>query len=233
MVYGVSLGPGHPDLITVRGLQILQQVDKIYYPGSLFSDGGQSSYAHSILSHYALEESKLHGFFLRMNDQRAQAELIYEQTVNAILLDLKHQRSVAIVSEGDLSTYSSFSYILRRLKQHQLLIELVPGITSFALAAAEVQMPLCQLNEKVIILPRVQSEDQLVEALHQCDTLILMKIKSVVPIVLNVVADKKLTVHYYEKLGTPQQFITDDLRLLHKRDIPYFSLITIKKCVSQ
>ena len=58
IIYGVSLGPGDPDLITLKGLKVLQEADKIYYPGSLYKSGEKASYALSILEHYKLDSNK-------------------------------------------------------------------------------------------------------------------------------------------------------------------------------
>ena len=78
--YGVSLGPGDADLITLKGLKTLQKVDKIYYPGSIFKDGRKASYSHTILNEYDLDTDKLVGFYLRMDLARVQAKDIYETT---------------------------------------------------------------------------------------------------------------------------------------------------------
>lgn len=226
-LYGVSLGPGDPDLITLKGLSILKHADKIYFPGSLFKNGRKSSYSQTILEHYDLDSSKWEGFFLEMNLNRIQVQDIYEVTFQSIKKDIDNGLTVAIVSEGDLSTFSSFSYILEKVEAHQISIELIPGITSYAMSAAEHQSPLCLQNQKLIILPRVQSVDELQEALTHFDTVVLMKISSVMDVVNTVLQNKTYTIRYSERLGTADQYITTSLEDINQRKIPYFSLITI------
>jgi precorrin-2/cobalt-factor-2 C20-methyltransferase len=228
-IYGVSLGPGDPDLITVKGLKTLQQADKIYYPGSLFMDGRKASYSLSILNHYQLDSEKLAGFYLKMDLERAQAKAIYETTFQHILADYKKGLSIAVVSEGDISTYSSFSYLLEKIKAHQLTIHLIPGIASYLHLASESKMPLCLQNEKVAVIPRIQSKEELQEAIDNFDTVVLMKIKSVVNIITSVIDNKKHNVTYAERLGTNEQFITNNWATASQRETPYFSLIIIKK----
>ncbi|PHS07280.1 MAG: precorrin-2 C(20)-methyltransferase [Kordia sp.] len=228
-IYGVSLGPGDADLITLKGLRILQQADKIYYPGSLFKDGRKASYSLSILKHYDLDSEKLEGFYLKMDLDRAQAKAIYERTFQQILIDYKKGLSIAIVSEGDISTYSSFSYLLEKIKDHELTIHLIPGITSYLHLASESKTPLCLQNEKVVVIPRIQSKEQLQEAIQNFDTVVLMKIKSVVDSITAVIDTKKHSVTYAERLGTDKQFITNNWATANKRETPYFSLIIIKK----
>jgi len=229
LIKGVSLGPGDPELITVRGLKILQGADRVYFPGSLFANGKKSSYSLSILDDYLLDPNRLKGFYLEMSLDREQAEAVYQETFLAIKKDHENGLMVAIVSEGDISTYSSFSYLLRRFKEQNIEVELIPGITSFALAASESQTPLCLLNEKVIVLPRVQNETELEEALNNCDTLILMKIRSVVPIITSVIKRKGLKFQYFERLGTEEQYQTEKVEELEERKVPYFSIMIIKK----
>lgn len=228
-IYGVSLGPGDADLITLKGLKTLQKVDKIYYPGSLFKDGRKASYSHTILKEYNLDTGKLVGFYLKMDLAREQAKDIYEATFQQILVDYNKGLSIAIVSEGDISTYSSFSYLLEKIKTHNLSINLIPGITSYIHLASESKIPLSLQNEKVIIIPRIQSKSELKEAIANFDTVILMKIISVVDTIAAVIDAKKHTIIYAERLGTSEQFITNDWSVATQRKIPYFSLMIIKK----
>lgn len=228
-IYGVSLGPGAADLITLKGLKTLQQADKIYYPGSLFKDGRKASYSLSILNQYDLDLEKLEGFYLKMDLERAQAKVIYETTFQQILIDYNNGLSIAIVSEGDISTYSSFSYLLEKIKAQQLSINLIPGITSYLHLASESKTPLCLQNEKIAIIPRIQSKEQLLEAIANFDTIVLMKIISVVDIITSVIDVKKHSITYVERLGTDKQFMTNNWATAKQRETPYFSLITIKK----
>ncbi|OJJ23633.1 precorrin-2 C(20)-methyltransferase [marine bacterium AO1-C] len=228
-IYGVSLGTGDADLITLKGLKILQQVDKIYYPGSLFKDGRKSSYSLSILNQYDLDEEKLQGFYLKMNLGRVQAKTIYETTFQQILTDYNKGLSIAIVSEGDLSTYSSFSYLLEKIQAHNLNIDLIPGISSYLHLASESQIPLCLQNEKVVVIPRVQTSAELEEAIDNFDTVVLMKIRSVMDSISSVIDDAKHRITYGEHLGTEKQFITNNWAAVNQREIPYFSLVIINK----
>ncbi|MBL4746596.1 MAG: precorrin-2 C(20)-methyltransferase [Flavobacteriaceae bacterium] len=228
-IYGISLGPGDPDLITLKGLKILEKVDKIYFPGSLYSDGTQLSYAMSILAHYNLDETKMQGFYLEMDLERVQAKKVYETTYQLIKKDYENGLSIAVVSEGDLNTYSSFSYILEKILADKLAVSLVPGITSYAMGAAENLAPLCLQNDRLLIIPRVQTAAQLQEALDHFDTVVLMKIKTVIPVLAAVLSKKSYRIHYSEKLGTTAQFTTSNWEDITTREIPYFSLMTIQK----
>ncbi|OHX65868.1 precorrin-2 C(20)-methyltransferase [Flammeovirga pacifica] len=227
-IYGVSLGPGDPDLITVKGLKTLKKVDLIYYPGSIFSDGKKQSYSLKILEGLNIDSKKLRGFYMKMTMDRQFVHSVYDETCQNIISEVTKGKKIAIVCEGDLSTYSSFSYLLERFQKHQLQVTLIPGITSFHLGASESQTPLALLNETIKILPFFDSRENIEKVLEETNTIILMKIKSVMHQIIPMLKENNLSFTYCEALGTPQQFMTSSLDDLKDRKVPYFSLMIIK-----
>jgi precorrin-2/cobalt-factor-2 C20-methyltransferase len=228
-IYGVSLGPGDPLLITVKGLQTLQQADKIYYPGSRLADGSTSSYSLQILQHYNLDAGKLQGMFLQMSDDRQSAEQTYADTFQQILADYQAGLHVAFVSEGDISFYSTFAYLLRHIHAHQLDLEIIAGVPSFILGAAQHQSSLAILNEKIAILPRMKDRDTLARYLEEFETVVLIKVRSVLHDIRSLIEQTGLQMVYCERLGTTQQYITTNIHDLENREIPYFSLLILKR----
>ncbi|TWV96242.1 precorrin-2 C(20)-methyltransferase [Chitinophaga pinensis] len=228
-IYGVSLGPGDPLLITVKGLQTLQQADKIYYPGSLLADGSTSSYSLQILQHYQLDADKLQGMFLKMSDDREAAEQTYAATFQQMLADYEAGLQVAFVSEGDISFYSTFAYLLKHIQQHQLELEIIAGVPSFILGAAQHQSSLAILNEKIAILPRMKDRDTLSRYLEEFETVVLIKVRSVLQDIRNLIQQMGIQIVYCERLGTTQQYITTNINDLENREIPYFSLLILKR----
>ncbi|PWV56179.1 precorrin-2 C(20)-methyltransferase [Chitinophaga sp. S165] len=228
-IYGVSLGPGDPLMITLKGLQVLQQVDKIYYPGSLLPDGTTSSYSLQILQHYNLSKNKLQGMFLKMSDNREQAEQTYADTFRHLLADYNAGLQVAFVSEGDISFYSTFAYLLQHIHSHKLALEIIAGVPSFILGAAEHQSSLAILNEKIAILPRMKDRDTLSRYLEEFETVVLIKVRSVLHEIRTLINQTGLNIVYCERLGTAQQYITTDINDLEHREIPYFSLLILKR----
>lgn len=227
-VSAVSLGPGDPELITVRGLNVLKAADKIYFPGSQFSDGRQDSYSRSILNHYELDAAKLEGFYLKMSLDRTEARALYQTTFQRIKADYEQGLKIAVVSEGDASTYSSFSYLLEHLQDAGIPVRVVPGITSYALTAAGHQVPLSIQQEQLAIHTQVESAAELEESLAQFDTVVLMKIRSQMPVIIPVLEQLPVAVFYGERMGTDQEFISQDLEEIKTRAVPYFALMIIK-----
>lgn len=228
-IYGVSLGPGDPEMITLKGIKILQKADKIYYPGSLLSNGNTTSFSLPILQYHQLDENKLVGMFLSMSDDRTHAETTYAVTFQSMLEDYNNGLKIAFVSEGDSLFYSTFAYLLEHIQKHHLDVEIIAGVPSFILGAAQHQMPLAILNEKIAIIPRVKDSQELETILNNFDTVVLIKIKSVLHEIIDFIQISALTIMYCERLGTTQQYITTNIEEIKNREIPYFSLLILKK----
>ncbi|MEW7277591.1 precorrin-2 C(20)-methyltransferase [Aquimarina sp. 2201CG1-2-11] len=227
-IYGIALGPGDPELLTLKALRILNEVDLIFYPGSI-NNGAKKSFVYPILQYHRLEDKELKGFFLKMSADRSQASEVYQTTAQEIEHAYQAGKKIAVVCEGDLSLYASFSYLLEKLKEFNLPVTLIPGINSFSLGAAQHQVPLSLLNDKVAVIPRVKNIKEIERYFQEFDTVILMKIRSGWNDFQSELVQKDWKCYYCERLGTKEEFITSDLTTLTQRDIPYFSLLIIKK----
>ncbi len=227
-IHGIALGPGDPELLTLKALRILKESDVIFYPGSITKDQ-KKSFVYPILRYHGLENKELKGFFLKMSNDRKEASETYNATVQDINEAYNLGKKIAIVCEGDISLYASFSYLLLQLQELQLPVSLVPGINSFSLGAAQHQIPLSLLNDKIAIIPRVKNIEEIAHYFDTFDTVILMKIRSGWNTFQSELLEKDWNCYYCERLGTDQEYITTDLTTLTTREIPYFSLLIIKK----
>lgn len=230
-IYGVSLGPGDPGLITLKGWQVLQRVDKIYYPGSLLPGGGTKSYALTILQQLGLNEKKFCPVLLSMYSDRAHNLDAYEAAFKQMQADYENGMHVAYVSEGDSTFYSTFAYILHHINEAQLPVEIIAGVPSFLLATAMHQQPLAVLQERIAIIPMPGSEAQLEYYLTSFHTVVLIKVRHALAYIEPLVAAGKARILYAERLGTAEQFICTGTNELTQRDLPYFSLIILKSTI--
>ncbi|WP_255452814.1 precorrin-2 C(20)-methyltransferase [Aquimarina sp. RZ0] len=227
-IYGIALGPGDPELLTLKALRLLKEADLIFYPGSI-TDGVKKSYVYPLLEYHGLENKELKGFFLKMSSDRKQASEIYKSTAIEIREAYLLGKKIAVVCEGDISLYASFSYLLNKLQNLQLPVSLIPGINSFSLGAALHKEPLGLLNDKIAIIPRAKNIEEITRYLLDFDTVVLMKIRAGWREFQSELAGKDWEYYYCERLGTNQEYITTDLAAVTKREIPYFSLLIIKK----
>lgn len=227
-IYGIALGPGDPELITLKALRILKEVDLIFYPGSV-NQGVKKSFVYPILEYHGLEDKELIGFFLKMSDDRKQASETYAATAKDIKAAYHSGKKIAIVCEGDISLFASFSYLLSGLENFNLPVSLIPGVNSFSLGAAQHKIPLSLLNDKIAIVPRAKNIEEITDFFQKFDTVILMKIRSGWKGFQSDLVQKDWKCYYCERLGTDQEYITADINTLTHREIPYFSLLIIKK----
>ena len=228
-IYGVSLGPGDPELITLKGLTILKKADKIFYPGSRDKEGRTTSISKEILDCFELDQDKLCGIFLTMSDEREINEVLYDAYFLKIKDAYDAGKQVVFVSEGDITFYSTFSYLLSRFHKHQLEVEIVAGIPSFLLGTALHQVPLAILRERVAILPRVKDLAEVLNCLDTFETLVLIKVHRVIKELLVLEKSEQLRLLYCERLGMKNQFISSNITELANREIPYFSLVIVQK----
>lgn len=230
-IFGVSLGPGDPGLITMKGWQVLQHAEKIYYPASLLPGGGIKSYSLIILQQLGLNEERLCPVVLSMDAERAYNLGAYEAVFKQMKADCANGLQVAYVCEGDITFYSTFAYILHHINAAQLPVEIIAGVPSFLLATAMHQQPLAVLQERIAIVPLPESQGQLENYLTSFHTVVLIKVRHALAYIEPLVAAGKAVMLYGEKLGTAEQFISTSTAEMTQRDLPYFSLIILKSTI--
>ncbi|MBO4524741.1 MAG: precorrin-2 C(20)-methyltransferase [Ruminococcus sp.] len=168
-LYGVSVGAGDPQLMTLKAVDILEKCRVIAVPRTM----GESTMALSIVEKVVDLSSKrvIYMDFLMTNDseslERSYAELAER------LCALLEIEDVAFLTLGDISVYSTFGYIGNRIKKEGYDVELCAGVTSFCAAAAAIGESLCLGSEELHIIPFNCSDIE--KALELCGTKVIMK----------------------------------------------------------
>jgi precorrin-2/cobalt-factor-2 C20-methyltransferase len=228
--WGVGVGPGDPELMTLKAARILAEVDWIFCPAE--STQG-ASFAARIVAPLGLSAEKFRPVSLCMSRQRGAAQEAYRYTAEAIVAELRQGRSAAWITEGDPLFYSTFPYIAEQV--HQLCpearIEIVPGVPSVQAAAARAGVPLARLDEAMAVLPAAYGLERLPMLLDSCATVALLKVHSVFDSLLDRLADlpKDIQTFYLEKLGTVEERLITDLHSLRGQKLPYFSLVLLRR----
>lgn len=221
---GVSLGPGDPELITLKGLRALQSAEVIFYPASLNSEGTIRSFSLAILKGYELSATMVP---LHIPMKADDLPGYYSKAFATILPYLRQGRSCVVVTEGDISFFSTFSYLAQEATKHEVMCRVIPGVPAFIATGALTEQPLVLGDESLTVLARPQHLDEVAEQLAHHHTVVVMK-----PSVLKGQWVEFLKHHgnnffYVERVGTPQQYATHDILELAQREIPYFSLLII------
>lgn len=222
-IIGVGLGPGEPELITLKGYKALKEADVIFYPASDLSDNQQVSFSARILG--ALDLNVACGPLLIPMSGKNRKEN-YKAAFVCIQKEYVKGKTVAIVSEGDLLFYSTFGYLLKLIQEHKMNYELIPGIPAFIASGACSKRPIVEGNETLKVIARPSGFDEIEVALKNNSRVVVMKM-SVLDNWYSFLAQGKRAFFYIERAGTAQQYSTSNYKDLEFRKIPYFSLLII------
>ena len=230
---GVGVGPGDPELLTVKAWRLIQSADVISY---LVNDKGASQ-AKQIASEAIYSATSAQSgipIYMPMSTEREKANQAYDQGAVAIAEQLEQGLDVIFLCEGDPLFFGSFSYLLERL-QDRYSCEVVPGITSVNAAAATLVHPLTMLKESFAVVNGRHSDEQILAALQQHDTLVIMKAGQARPRLLKLLEEsgRSEDAQYLEYIGRDNQRIVNDVRELEVEAGPYFSLFVITRSERQ
>jgi precorrin-2/cobalt-factor-2 C20-methyltransferase len=167
----VGVGPGDPDLLTLRAVRVLRSVHVVAYP----STGEGSAFARDIAAKYILPGALMLPVTIPMTVERGPAQEAYDAATDTILDHLSQGRDAAWLCEGDPLFYGSAMYVLSRARDIAT-VNIVPGITSLTAAAAAIARPLAARNEILKILPAPLSDDVLRTELHSAPAAAIIKV---------------------------------------------------------
>ena len=229
-LYGVSLGPGDPGLITRRAWQLLSGPGHWCYP---VRKKNSDSYALDIALRAGFElpaeHTELHFPMTHDADILARYWLEAAQTVLAIL---ERGQDVLFLVEGDASTYSTFGHLQRSVRalQPEVSVDVVPGVSSFHAAAALCAEPLADVDDTIAIVPAGYGIAQIERMLNDFDTLVLLKVKPLLDDIIDLLQRRNLLANgwFVEKAGAPEQRMVHDLAGLRGQKVNYLSLLIIK-----
>ncbi len=226
-VYGVSLGPGDPDLVTLKALKVLERVDVIYYPGTKTAGGEVNSLALDILQALEIPGSKLKSMFVAMKMPKEETARVYDATASSVLRDVKSGLRVAFVCLGDAGFYSTFGHLLERIDPSSVSFEMIAGVPAFIAAGARAGVSLTLRSDRMIVLPDLDNAYELDGYLDRYETVVVMKLSMIQDSLYTYLEKREAVFVYAEHLGTSREFVSRDLADLRSRSIPYFSLIIL------
>ncbi|MBJ7901344.1 MAG: precorrin-2 C(20)-methyltransferase [Cyanobacteria bacterium RI_101] len=228
-LYGISVGPGDPELLTLKALRILQTVPVVAYPAG---KGDKPGLAESIIQTYlAPEQIRLPLRFPYVFESETLAEA-WEAAARETFLYLSQGLDVGFACEGDGGFYGTFNYLAQTLSQNypELIIERLPGVSSPWAAAAALGLPLTLQDQRLFILPALYHADDLDAALSQAEVVVLLKFRQVYSQVWRRLQALDLLQRAWviEWATTPRQRIYHPLTAYPELKLSYFSLLLIQ-----
>ena len=224
---GVGLGPGDPELITVKGLKVLREAAVVFAP---VRREGDPSYALTIAGGL-IDADRQQVITLAFPEGSGGS---WRERCRTIAEALSGGRRGVFLTEGDPSLFSTFGHVAATLGEVEprLRVEVVPGVSSVTASAAAAGISLADYGERVAIVPAMHCRDGLEETLRSFETIVLVKVSPVLRETIALldrleILDRAV---YIRRCGRPDQQVVRDLRAL--ADEPprdYFSLIIVRR----
>jgi precorrin-2/cobalt-factor-2 C20-methyltransferase len=170
---GVGVGPGDPELLTLKALRVLREADEVFVP---VADTGEIGRAERVVRPH-LDLGRLHRLrFALSDDTRARAEN-WERAAREVSESLWRERTCAFATIGDPNVYSTFTYLARTVKEYMPEVEIhtIPGITAMQDLAARGGTVLLEGDERLALLPFTAGKSPLQSALSEFETVVCYK----------------------------------------------------------
>ena len=214
-LYGVGIGPGDPQYLTLRAADVLRSVDVVF---TVISPNASNSVSQSVVDYL---------------QPRGEVRLqVFSMSREAIIAELRAGHDCAFATLGDAMTYSTFGYVLEIIRKAipNLDLEVIPGITSFATLTAKAGTVLVENGEQLRIIPSFRAE--MAEALDfpkGSTTILLKSYRSRGALLDRLAREEKVQVLYGEHLAMKEQALLTDPDAIRARPEKYLSLIMVKK----
>lgn len=224
-LYGVGLGPGDPELLTLKALRILKAVPVVAWPAP---DEGDS-FARSIAADHLPGGQTEIAIRVPMRVERFPAQEIYDRAADEIAGHLDAGRDVAALCEGDPFFYGSFMYLFERLAG-RYTTEIVPGVSSIMAAGAASGRPLSARNDVLTVIPGPLPDEEIAARIAASGAVAIMKVGRHFNRLRTLIEKLNLTAQavYAERVTLSGERVMP-LGEVSEDQAPYFSIILIYK----
>lgn len=222
-IWGLGVGPGDPDLITLKALTYLQKADVVAYPAPTEGE----SLTRSIISKHLSGSQIEYAIRTPMVTERFPAQDVYDVAAKEISNHAEAGRSVAVLCEGDPFVYGSFMFLFQRLVE-RWDVEVVPGVSSVTACAAVASSPLGARNDVLCVIPATLETAEIETRLRLCESAVIIKVGRHLGKVRDVLARNDLIEDaMYISHATMGQQEVSKLSDIVLETAPYFSVILV------
>jgi precorrin-2 C20-methyltransferase/precorrin-3B C17-methyltransferase len=230
-LYGVGLGPGDPELVTLKAARLIESADVIAFHAGVGKQSNARRIAADLIPGTAIEEELRYpvttGPTAHPGGYAGAMAEFYEECASRLAAHLEQGRTVVVLAEGDPLFYGSFMYLHDRLAP-RFATEVVPGVPAFAAATAVLASPLVRQTDVLTVLPGTLDVPELARRLADTDGAIIMKLGRRFPGVVEALRQAGRLEHalYVERASMPAERwmpVVD----VDPATVPYFSLIVV------
>jgi precorrin-2/cobalt-factor-2 C20-methyltransferase len=235
-LFCVGCGPGDPELLTIRALNLITDADVIFVPTSKLD---KPSIALSIVAKYIKETTKIINLVFPMVKDKDSLKDYWKKNTLEISQMVRTGKKTLYLTVGDPSLYSTWIYIHRELKKNHkdIEIEIIPGITSIFAFAAESKLSLVEGNEHLSIVPACYDLNKVKNTVKASDTIVFLKDGRYFDNVIEMLSDTGFSDD--SKIAIAQDVTTEEniLEIKSLKDIKgkkqpsskYFSIMVVKR----
>lgn len=221
-LYGVGVGPGDPELLTLKALRLIKEAPVIAVPGTVPEN--TVAYRIVVQAYPELAEKELLPIDMPMTKDHAKLRESHEKGAKAVAAVLDQGKDVVFLTLGDTTVYSTYLYVHHRVEEMGYATEIVSGITSFCAVAARLNIGLVEKHEELHVIP---ASYQIEEALQLPGTKVLMKAGKKMAEVKATIKRLGASAVMIENCGMPNEKIYRSVDEIPE-DAGYYSLIIIK-----
>lgn len=213
--YGIGVGPGDPELITLKAINTIKKCDYVFIPKNK-----NMSTARNIATEY-IRDKKIIELEFPMGEDNSKR---YEENAKVIYDKLKLGQTAVFLTLGDPMTYSTYIYLMSEMQRYDISIETIPGITSFAAATSKINLPLTLKDESFYLCDGNLDT----EILRKVETVCILKVNKKKKEIMEILENENFEYHYVKRVTRDDEKILQDKEEILKDD-DYMSLIIGRK----
>ena len=224
----IGVGPGDPELLTLRALRALRGCELILHAGP----GDREGYAYETVARHLEQGQSVEGSGLAMRRGRDDGSVGYDRVARRLAGAARGGLKAGFLTEGDPMLFGSGSYVAGRLGvvAPDVEVEVIPGVSAVGAAAARLGWPLAQKDEILTIYPATYHVDQIGAILDRPGTTCWLKAADVLPALVAELRARDRLHHaaLVEKVGRPDERVFLDVSAALGVDLSYFSLVLVR-----
>jgi precorrin-2/cobalt-factor-2 C20-methyltransferase len=229
-LYGIGVGPGDPELIPIKAVNILKSVQVVF---AAASTKNRLSLAVTIARSFIPEETSIRLLRFPMTRDMELKLQAWDQNARTVIEELEQGKDVAFITVGDSMTYSTYGYLLKSIHalDPQIPVKSIPGITSYQAAAARLNTPLVEGEESMLVTSGCNGGNRLRQLGGRPETVILLKAYRNVGDIVAALEENDLSHDCVgmRRCGLPGEEVWTDIKDIAKRKPDYWTLIIAKQ----
>lgn len=226
--YGIGVGPGDPELLTMKAIHAIEKVDVLIAPKTEKKEG---SVALEIAKPYLKNDVEIVYQVFPMVKGFADSTEAWEANKAEILEFLRKGKNVAFLTLGDPMFYSTYIYVYRLLEHEDVVIETIPGVPAFAAIGSKLGVPIVEGNEILSIIPATADLERIRKAVEASDNVVLMKVYKNFSEIADLLEENGMAKQavMVSRCGLPDERRIDDIGAHKNESVNYLSTILTRK----